>query len=101
MKQECYHRLKRVPPAKQDRSDRNIQRDPKESMDPPLSESQLGDAVRVCFGDAKFCPNCGEIKNLSAFSRRAAAKDGRASHCKKCHSLIGKAYYKDKYSLTA
>jgi hypothetical protein len=36
----------------------------------------------------KRCSRCGELKPLAKFSRAAHGRDGRAAHCKDCHSTL-------------
>jgi Recombination endonuclease VII len=35
---------------------------------------------------AKYCPKCGEVKDLSCFGLNRAEKSGRAAYCKPCHN---------------
>jgi len=38
----------------------------------------------------KWCPDCGEVRPLSAFGRNAASKSGVTSYCKPCHNARGR-----------
>jgi hypothetical protein len=38
----------------------------------------------------KWCPDCGEVKPLSAFGRNAASRSGVTSYCKPCHNTRGR-----------
>lgn len=41
----------------------------------------------------KTCTKCGEIKSLTEFHAKKAARDGKASSCKECKSKIDRNYY--------
>lgn len=41
----------------------------------------------------KTCTKCGETKPLEAFSRKAAAADGRHPHCRDCCAEYKRRYY--------
>ena len=43
----------------------------------------------------KRCSSCGEIKPLTEFHRRRAAKDGRQSRCRACNIEVNKQWYRD------
>jgi len=38
----------------------------------------------------KWCPDCGEVKPLSAFGRNAGSPSGVTSYCKPCHNTRGR-----------
>ncbi len=42
----------------------------------------------------KFCSKCNETKNLSDFSKHKQTGDGHNSWCRKCVSIVDKAYRK-------
>jgi len=46
--------------------------------------------------DTKTCPNCGETKSVTEFSKNNNRADGRQSWCKKCSNERNKELYKSR-----
>lgn len=42
--------------------------------------------------DTKKCNRCGEVKNLSEYSRAADCKDGHRNYCRVCHNTYRKQW---------
>ena len=50
---------------------------------------------------SKTCPRCGEEKELSAFGKNAAKKDGLQNYCKQCNSDYQRNWqYIKRYGVT-
>src|SRR5690349_2739018 len=45
--------------------------------------------------DTKQCRKCGELKDISAFSKHKSSKDGIRSICRECQSTERKVYYQE------
>jgi len=47
--------------------------------------------------ETKICSKCKEEKDVCEFGNRSNSKDGKSSHCKKCHNLRSADYQKRNY----
>lgn len=77
-----YSRDHRVEQAAKDRARRHAKNPPGVALVAPAG--------------TKHCGKCGEAKPLAEFHRQRSAADGRASQCRACAAIAGRARYEAK-----